>query len=278
LLRDAGLTAGLVASALLAVLYFRCFALMHDAVHRAVVDTRSVNHLVGVVMGGFCLLPYWPWRELHLEHHGWAGNVDRDPVMRIMKDYPGYTRSKKRFLDLCWQSWLPLLAAMQYLLFWSECLRRLRTGKPRDRLWNTLSLVVPMLMYAGLLWSATAAQLAWLGLSMLAYLAMVEVVNFPHHLGLSHVQGERRLPAREQYSVCRSCRYPSLVSYLCLNNFNLHSEHHMYPQLPWYALQQLSASLRTTLGMEYNHSNDIDWILQRRGQSFGEVITTRKPP
>src|SRR2546423_1704170 len=63
-------------SASLAVFYFRSFSLMHEAVHGSITPRRRWNDWIGLVYGVFCFLPFEHWRDIHLLHHQWAGNVE----------------------------------------------------------------------------------------------------------------------------------------------------------------------------------------------------------
>src|SRR5882672_1934296 len=62
---------------LIPILIFRCFALMHDAVHSSVFRSEFLNNMIGVIAGAFCFLPFYAWKKIHLEHHRWAGNFEK---------------------------------------------------------------------------------------------------------------------------------------------------------------------------------------------------------
>ena len=48
---------------------------------------------------------------------------------------------------------------------------------------------------------------------------------------------KQRLNLWEQQATTRSCRYPGILSELLVLNFNLHTEHHLFPALPWFRLK-----------------------------------------
>lgn len=254
---------------LLPILFFRSFALMHDASHGAVSNNKWVNNAIGIISGTLCLLPFNPWRKLHSEHHQWAGNIDQDPVMKIVKEYPSYSKSKKSIISFCWKWWIPLPALMQNILFWIEGLKRVKVKKfKNDLFWDLASLVFPLVVYGSLIhFLGTYWGIVFLS-SYTIYLTAVEVINFPHHLGLAAVEGHSKLPFRQQFQIARSCHYPKWISHWILNNFNYHIEHHMYPNLPWYRLGELRSQIKLSLGNQYNESSNIHWILENRPINF----------
>lgn len=257
----------------LPIFYFRSFALMHDAVHNAGSKYKCFNHAAGLLGGTFCLLPYWPWKDLHIDHHKWAGNVEKDPVMKIVRDYDSYPESKKGIIRFCWKYWVPWPAMMQNIVFWAECSRRIfKNGTRRDRLLNTLSLLVPASVYSLSFVYLTPMLLVASVSAFVIYLVMVEVINFPHHLSLPQERGDTKLAFKDQHSIARSCHYPKSFARLVLNNFNYHIEHHMFPHLPWFVLTQVREVVKPYLGENYNESEANAWIVENRKHDFGSVV------
>jgi fatty acid desaturase len=106
---------------------------------------------------------------------------------------------------------------------------------------------------------------------LLAYLYMVEVINFPHHLGVVQYGGERRFPVYDQLQFARSCVYPKWFAHNVLLNFNLHAEHHLLPSYPWYQLDEIHALLSEN-GHLPNASRGNEWILRQRRRPVEEVF------
>ena len=102
---------------LLSTLMFRNFSLMHDAVHTAVSKNKKLNSIVGVIAGGLCLLPYEQWKAVHLEHHYWSGNIEKDPVMGLVRTFPKWPKAMKAIVGFGWRAWVPVLALFQYGIF-----------------------------------------------------------------------------------------------------------------------------------------------------------------
>lgn len=260
---------------LLSILIFRNFSLMHEAVHGLASKNKLLNTTVGLIAGAICFLPFEPWKRVHLEHHYWSGNIEKDPVMAIVKNFPSWPPALQKTLDAVWRSWIPLMAFMQNVVFWIASAREL--ARNPLSLAMALSVALPLAAW-GLLISALShgVLLSILLPAVLLYLVAVEVVNFPHHLELAHFRDETRLPAWEQHSVTRSCVYPRWLAKFVAMNFNYHTEHHLFPDAPWYRLEELHHTLERELKSEYNSDLQFDWIMKNKAKPLTSVLKPRK--
>lgn len=260
------------AASFLAILYFRAFSMMHDGVHGAILVSRRGNDLAGVFYGALCFLPFTQWREIHLLHHQWSGNVEKDPVRKITVLFRGKPSFLTGFMSFFWPTWIPAAAAMQNYVFWSESLRRFRNGRGALA---KLSLVLPVLLWSAVFilagWTISAAVIVP---SIVFYLALVEMVNFPHHTDLPQYEGDVKAPLWEQHKTARSCFYPRLFERFVLLNFNYHIEHHLYPTLPWHELKALSSVLRSKIP-DYFFSEGNEWVIRNRKRPFREVCLSQ---
>lgn len=272
LLNQKNIAAYVVAQCLWPVLLFRCFGLMHDAVHSSAASKLKVNNFVGYVAGAFCFLPYYPWKKAHLQHHYWAGNVEKDPVMKLIRDYNPNKKFKNKFLGFAWKSWIPLLALMQQTVFWILGLSFYKEAKSFSSKFSwAMSYIVPVGIYFGM-YKLNMMTFVNFVPGLLMYLLMVEVINFPHHLELPQNHGDKTLHFWEQHQISRSCSYPRWFARTILNNFNLHSEHHIFPKAPWYKLDQIQETVRGALGEQYNHSKNNAWIFKNRQKNIEELL------
>lgn len=271
LLKQGSLWGYWCAQVFLPVLFFRAFALMHECVHGACISNKKLNIWIGYISGAFCFLPFFPWQMIHLQHHYWAGNIDRDPTMKIAKNFNPNARANG-VLRFAWRSWIPILAVLTYSVFWMEGARYLRKSNSKGR-WSVavMSYLVPFIVYFTLGYFGVVTIKNILP-GLIAYFVMVEVINFPHHLRLPQYRGEHFLAEADQHEVSRSCYYPKWFSRFVVNNFNYHTEHHLFPQLPWYRLFELSKLLKPILGNSYNESFRNSWILENRRRKMDDVI------
>ena len=183
---------GVISAALFAVFTFRSFGQLHEAVHGATATERSRNNKLGELYGIFCFLPFKSWQELHLNHHQWTGNVDKDPSMKILARFEQNQFRIAGLVGGSWLYWIPLLGFMQHLVFWAPAVRSknyaFAVGAPIYLAFSMLTLG-PWTLILGLV----------------AYLYMVEVINFPHHLDLPQQKGDARFTPLEQNQFDRSC-------------------------------------------------------------------------
>ncbi len=256
----------LISIILIPVLLFRSFALMHECVHSSAISNRWLNDFVGIIAGAFCLLPYEPWKKIHLEHHKWTGNVDRDPSMGLIKQFPNFGQRKLRFLNFCWKHWIPAMATSQHLVFWLKSYQYvLKTNSKAGIFKNAFSVALPISLYCFIPWPEIFPGL-------LVYLLLVEVINLPHHLQMPMISGNDSIPVYQQDRLARSCIYPRWFSRHILNNFNLHIEHHLFPRLPWYRLEEARFMICQLNSQSYRKVAGNHWILENRKRSVNLVF------
>ncbi|HTN75078.1 MAG TPA: fatty acid desaturase [Pirellulaceae bacterium] len=266
------------AQPLFVLVFFHNFAILHEAGHGNLSKREFVNTLTGYYASLFCFLPYFPWKFIHAEHHTWAGNVQKDPTLKLVRDFEASAHIKNSLLKFAWRSWLPLLALGQHIVFWTYPLSLLREGRLQGQ---RLRRAITSVLLLGITYTAlyllfpTVFNLRVFGPSLFVYLVCVELINFPHHLGAGlfhHTEHHDRLPLWEQASVTRSCYYPPLLADLLLMNFNFHIEHHLFPDLPWYRLTHARVLAKAALGDEYRESIGIEWNLEHRGLPLEDVV------
>jgi len=119
------------------------------------------------------------------------------------------------------------------------------------------------------------AALSRLWPSFVIYLVGVELVNFPHHLDMPTVDpqsSKQRLYVWEQQATTRSCRYPGILSELLVLNFNLHTEHHLFPALPWFRLKHARELIKPALQPGYNEVHGIGWNYVMRTGDLDHIV------
>lgn len=257
----------------LSVLYFRSFSMMHEGVHGLLAKWRRANDLLGLVYGAICFLPFVQWREIHLLHHYWSGNIEKDPVRKITVLFHQKPTFMTQMMSFFWPTWFPAAAIMQNYVFWSECL--IRFDRKKGGPLAIACIVVPILLW-GSIFALAGVKLSLVMIipSILIYLALVEMVNFPHHTDLPQATGDTRFALWDQHKTARSCFYPKLFERFVLLNFNYHIEHHMFPTLPWYELEKLSTGLRQQIP-DYFYSNGNEWVIRSRKRPFKDVCLSQ---
>ncbi len=266
----------------MSMLIFRNFGLMHEAVHNQAHPHSFLNSAMGVISGCLCLLPYYLWKKIHLEHHYWAGNVDKDPTLEIVKRYPASSARMQTWMSFCWRMRLPFPAFVQHVVFWAHATRLWLKNIKEPMYW--IYLFVPVAFWTGVVVMLNTTQLGILMGSIGLYLYLVEAINFPHHAGAyiedaAAVANKDHLPVWEQHHVARSCVYPKWFQSLVLLHFNYHIEHHTFPDLPWH---QLDKAHRLLTQSPEVHSNMIiignSWLEGKRRGTFGEFVRPSNAP
>lgn len=253
----ASIIVGAISAVGFAVLSFRAFGLMHECVHSAGSTNRRFNNFLGTLYGVLCFLPFKSWQRLHLDHHMWTGNVERDPSMDIILRFKKNGFRMAAYASWSWTHWIPVFAFLQHIVFW-----RAVRGKELASVAGSIGFLAASGFALGIPATAT-------GLTI--YLYMVEIINFPHHLELPQYDGEARFAASEQAQFARSCIYPKWFARHVLLNFNLHSEHHLFPAHPWYQLEELHREIKAA-GKLLNVCDGNEWILKNRSRAIETVL------
>lgn len=247
---------------------------MHDGVHRSLCTSSFWNDVLGFLYGSTCLLPFEQWRSSHLEHHYWAGNIDSDPVMAIAKNWSQMPKNSRKLLNVVWKSWIPLMAVAQYLLFWALAVKQSKNLGSTRRGFAVASLAGPLAFVCLLLF--LSSQNPFFGLAIIlgftGYFALVEAVNFPHHLEMPHLHNSERRGPWAQESLARSCDYPEWIGRHLTLHFNLHVEHHLFPDLPWHRLPEAKSVLLLE-NVPHLRDASFEWIRRNRRKNLEDVIS-----
>lgn len=256
---------------LISIFILRSFSLMHEAAHGLILQNKNLNDLVGLFAGACAGLPFESWKKSHSEHHYWSGNIDKDPVLAIVKTVSGWSPRIQSVVTFFWKAWVPVLTIIQNSSFWSlgfQNALRVKTFK------NIASLVLPVVLWGSVI-GLSSAPFLWQILlpAYFFYLVASEVVNLPHHLQLPKMKAEQRLPLWDQHVVSRTCLYSNWFGQFAVLNFNLHSEHHMYPDIPWYHLPEIHTLVQKELKTQQHLDPSLKWIFENRTKSVLEVMT-----
>lgn len=253
-----------------ALLMFRNFAFMHEAVHGVAIPYGKLNYALGLFAGSVCFLPFSLWKAIHIEHHYWTGNFEKDPVLEVVKRYPNSSRFMKGVFTAMWRTRFPLMAFFQYIVFWGHSVAKLIKNRSDIHLW--LSLVCPLVLWGSMIALLSLSQIAVITVGIFLYSLLFDFINLPHHVGVYSYGPDERKHIWDQHPVVRSCRYPKLVEHLVLN-FNFHTEHHMMPDLPWHELHLAHKKMQAVVPPKDEfHFIKAGWLARQRKKSFAEFL------
>jgi omega-6 fatty acid desaturase (delta-12 desaturase) len=261
-----------LAQLMLPVVFFQAFSLLHDCGHGSCTASRIGNTVIGHYASALCFMPFFPWKYVHTQHHVWAGDVDHDPGLALVRRARD-TGKLPWLVTGTWRTWLPIVGLVQHVVYWSYPIVAFRTRKlSADKAVRcAFSVLFLLVLYVGLNhFAANVINFRNFAPGIVLYLALVELVNIPHHVGLTSFQ--ERLPLWRQHLPTRSCNYPIVISELLVLNFNFHIEHHLFPKLPWYRLRRARRLLKPALGAAYREVHGVQWQLQARRQHLVDVL------
>jgi len=228
------------------------FSTLHDLGHNHYFTNKRVNSVVGHVASFICILPYYPWKFIHREHHVWTGWKDLDPTMTIVAPRE-LSSGKMKFVNFCWKFWIPIMTlSFSFDNFWN--VKKLNKMYPSKKFqWrNTFSILFLLLSYATLLyfipWSVFIK--AW-GLGYLIFLLLSDPLLISQHSGVDQMvstPGEKpeKVHFRNQDEYTRALVFPNWITKFILIGFNKHILHHYFPTVPGYQLMKMNVEFKNT--------------------------------
>lgn len=238
---------------------FRWFVILHECGHHSLFKSKRANTLVGHVASIACLIPYMPWRNIHLLHHRWVGVIDRDPTQAHLLNLRKAGKIQNALFRLIWRLWIPI-PFIKFIaeIFWGYPLRGDLADRPKARRqgWFSIGLCVTahVVVVALVGWRAWAAFFLP---AMLVFYVLIETINLPQHSELFPYLSDGHpdpVPLREQDAITRSTRLPRWLGVVLTLNFTRHTEHHLFPDAPWYSLNKINDHLT---GAGYRIPHDV---------------------
>ncbi|NQZ22069.1 MAG: fatty acid desaturase [Colwellia sp.] len=253
---------------------FRFFTLLHDCGHRTLFKTKSRNTWAGLFCSMFCFIPYFPWRDLHIQHHKWVGVIDKDPTQVGLIKLRQASIVKRNLFRLVWWLCIPIPSIqLIFTVFWAYPFKALIKHDHSEAKKGLFSILICLLPHAILLATfGGKAYFIYVLPIIICFFIWFETINFTHHSGLFPFTSKTRnkpIPLHEQDSVTRSSTFFTFGSTLLCYNFNFHTEHHYFPTVPWHNLPKV-----TQLMQEFPKNkdyNDVSFL------AFSAYLRTKDP-
>ena len=259
---------------------YRFFVIVHESGHKSLFESATASTLTGLLASVFCFMPFYCWRSIHFLHHKWVGVIDKDPTQAELMGLKNWGAGKNLLFRVLWFSWQPLMFFVYlFRIFWAKPLRDWKKGDLKEARRGLLSVMVVLLPRVALLsifgWKW---MLLYLGPMTYLYLFCNEAAGIAQHTGLfpflSH-DHPKPIPLHEQDTVSRTSASPGLWSIFFGYNFNLHTEHHLFPSVPWYWLPRVGKRVEHL--ETYRHENFFAFTLQVRTTDPIETYTKALP-
>ncbi|MDJ0686712.1 MAG: fatty acid desaturase [Alphaproteobacteria bacterium] len=267
--------AAYVLSQVLAALFLHhSYLIVHECAHNSFFPRTFLNTALGTLHGVFALLPFQVRKAEHMQHHNLSNNLDHEPTLqRAVDTFHVIERSPrlKALFNVMWRCWIPILVINEHIRLWTAPFKT-KDARPRRVRRQRMSVLITGIGVALLVLAAGLSNAAAFLPAVYLYLALVEAVNLPHHFDAPLYRG-RPKKLWEHDAVTESCRTIPFVSKWLMMNFNLHTEHHLYPYLPWHQLPEVHDAMIAKDARYAPAHGEFDWNVGMRRRSFEEVFS-----
>jgi len=216
------------------VLIVFLFTLEHEATHRTPFASRWLNEAVGHASGVLLLLPFTWFRYFHLAHHRWTNIAGLDPELEGAK--PATRRE-----------WLRHVSGWPYWRGMAQVTWRLATGRERAAYLPDPALPRMAREARAMLAIYALAALSLVWSPVLLWVWVVPVILGQPVLRLYLLAEHGDCPQMaDMFLNTRTTFTTALVRFLAWN-MPYHTEHHVFPQVPFHRLPDLHARMRAHL-------------------------------
>jgi len=221
------------------------FFLLHEIAHSSFLPHKFLSVLFGHVAAFISLIPYYPWKHVHNEHHKWTGWKEKDPTIPVtsVNDVP---ERAIKIIDFCWKYWIPAIA-LSYVLTTFYDGKKLKKYFPDSRRMrmNRISIIINLGGLAILFMVFGVVFLkVWL-IAFLFYLTLSDPYLLAQHTHLDYLDIEQNELVPVKYAnqdlFSRTIKFPGFIEKYILYYSNLHGVHHQYPWLASYELASAPA-------------------------------------
>lgn len=254
---------------LIAIFMNHAYLIVHECSHGSFVSRRKWNDLVGHLFGILAMIPFRVRQKRHMHHHEWTQHVDHEaPHKRALALYREAEKKPllRQVIESSWRNWVPLLVINEHLSFWTVPLKKGETCKAER---FSVLLTGAGLIFLCLLMGINTLLLIVPGI--LLYHLLVEITNLPHHLS-APIYGGKKKRLWEQDALTHSCAYIPVISPVLLLNFNYHTEHHLFPTLPWSQLPKANALLQRHEECTGEAMHELAWNRRNRRRPFRQIV------
>lgn len=212
------------------------FTLEHEATHKTPFANETVNEWVGRGCGLLIFLPFEWFRYFHLAHHRFTNIPNKDP--ELAGDQTHY------------DAWRPFLWHVSGLPYWGTMLKQIvvnalvgadadylpERAKPRIMREGRWVFVIYVLAITSLFWT-----------SLLVWVWIVPLLLGQPFLRLYLMAEHGRCPQVANMLDNSRTTYTNAVVRFLAWNMPYHTEHHVYPAVPFYRLPDLHDAIREHL-------------------------------
>jgi len=193
---------------------------LHEGMHNTLFANRFLNRWVSAALGWLFCISFTAYKVMHTRHHNYLGDP-RDP-----DDYQNYMGNK----PLLWIMHYGRLILGPYLYIFVIPMLALRNGTAIERrhVIEEYAALISVYIVAALLIPGRLLLTLWF-LPLIISAHMTAIRGLTQH-GITNAQ--------DPFIASRSIQAQPLVAFFLLNE-NYHLEHHLFPEIPSYNLDQV---------------------------------------
>ena len=216
------------------VLFIFLFTLEHEATHKTPFASERLNEVVGHLCGFLLLLPFLWFRYFHLAHHRWTNIDGQDPELAGEK-------------PATWAAWAWHVSGLPYWGAQIGLLADLTAGKAEGEYLPTRAVmrVVSQARWMVLGYGVTLATL-WLT-PVLFWVWLLPMVLGQPALRVYLMAEHGDCPKVANMFMNTRTTYTTAVMRFLAWNMPYHTEHHVFPAVPFYRLPELHRLMRDEL-------------------------------
>ena len=202
-------------------LYY-AFTPLHEAAHGNVITGSGIrgklNTFVGAMSGFLLLAPYVIFRPLHLKHHSFVNNPQKDPDYWVAGKNPIAVIFKTSTIFF------------HYYYFYFKSSKNLKNSLAAVAAYNLIFALVSLGVVK--LTSLEHFLTLWIGPFFVTMTLLGLTFDYiPHH------------PHDDQTRYNNARTFPGFLRSLLMANHNYHIIHHLYPRIPFYLYQKTFDSM-----------------------------------
>ena len=198
------------------------FLMMHEGMHSLLLNSRRSNHIGSFLIGSLLCVSFTAYRVLHRWHHLYLGD-ERDP-----DDYRRFGNSRY----VIWFGHIFRLTIGSYVYLFLIPAAALKRASAEERRLIFREYVLILLMLVAAIWLFSGDMLLNLWLLPMPLLTVLT--------GIRGISQHAFTDPTHPFLASRSIRAGKLARFLMLNE-NYHLEHHLFPEIPSYHLDQVYA-------------------------------------
>ena len=240
-----GLTSGLIAAQVpfwglllpvQGVLIVFLFTLEHECTHQTPFASKALNEIIGHICGALLVLPFRWFRSFHLAHHRWTNLPGQDPELDMPKP--------DRFGGWIWH-----ISGLPYWIGGLRLILRLALGRELARYLTHGALPAMQAEARVLLAIYAVAGFSLLVSPLILWLWLIPVLLGQPFLRLYLLAEHGDCPqVTDMFVNTRTTLTTALVRFVAWN-MPYHTEHHVWPQVPFHHLPALHSRMKQQLGI-----------------------------